>query len=104
MAVRVNAAKRHSQTHYYVQYADVSFQTPIHKIVYCYGQWQTCFAGMASYATFVEGIPEDVPALFSRGCRPEIVAFDDLMRNCSEDERVIDLFTKVSHHCDVACI
>ena len=29
---------------------------------------------------------------------------DDLMRHCSEDERVLDLFTKVSHYCDVTCI
>ena len=26
------------------------------------------------------------------------------MRHCSDDERILDLFTKVSHHCDVACI
>ena len=26
------------------------------------------------------------------------------MRNCSDDERILDLFTKVSHHCDVTCI
>ena len=27
-----------------------------------------------------------------------------ICRNCSEDERILDLFTKVSHHCDVTCI
>ena len=26
------------------------------------------------------------------------------MRNCSDDERILDLFTKVSHHRDVPCI
>ena len=76
----------------------------IRKIVYCYGQWQECFQDMASQITFVEGIPEDIPALFPMGCRPGILVLDDLMRNCSEDERILDLFTKVSHHCDVTCI
>ena len=59
---------------------------------------------MESQITFVEGIPEDIPALFPMGCRPGILVLDDLMRNCSEDERILDLFTKVSHHCDVTCI
>ena len=63
-----------------------------------------CFQDMASQMTFVEGIPEDIPALFSMECRPGILVLDDLMRNCSEDERILDLFTKVSHHCDVTCI
>ena len=68
------------------QYADVLFERPICKIVYCYGQWQECFQDMASQITFVEGIPEDIPALFPMGCRPGILVLDDLMRNCSEDE------------------
>ena len=87
-----------------LQYADVLFERPIRKIVYCYGQWQECFQDMASQITFVEGIPEDIPALFPIGCRPGILVLDDLMRNCSEDKRILDLFTKVSHHCDVTCI
>ena len=87
-----------------LQYADVLFERPIRIIVYCYGQWQECFQDMASQITFVEGIPEDIPALFPMGCRPGILVLDDLMRNCSEDERILDLFTKVSHHCDVTCI
>ena len=59
---------------------------------------------MAPQVTFVEGIPEDVPGLFPPSCRPGILILDDLMRNCSDDEGILDLFTKVSHHCDVTCI
>ena len=90
--------------HKTIQYADVLFERPIRKIVYCYGQWQECFQDMAPQITFVEGIPEDIPALFPMGCRPGILVLDDLMRNCSEDERILDLFTKVSYRCDVTCI
>ena len=87
-----------------LQCSDVLFERPIRKIVYCYGQWQECFQDMVSQITFVEGIPEDIPAIFPMGCCPGILVLDDLMRNCSEDERILDLFTKVSHHCGVTCI
>ena len=51
---------------------------------------------MASQITFVEGIPEDIPALFPLYCRTGILVLDDFMRNCSEDEHILDLFTSVS--------
>ena len=87
-----------------LQCSDVLFERPIRKIVYCYGQWQEWFQDIPSQITFVEGITEDIPALFPMGCRPGILVLDDLIRNCSEDERILDLFTKVSHHCDVTFI
>ena len=84
--------------------ANSLFERPIRKIVYCYGQWQDCFKDMIDQVQFVEGIPEDILGLFPQTCRPGILVLDDLMRHCSEDECVLDLFTKVSHHCDVTCI
>ena len=84
--------------------ANVLFERPIKKIVYCYGQWQECFKDMTGHVQFVEGIPEDIPCLFPPACRPGVLVLDDLIRHCSDDERILDLFTKVSHHCDVACI
>lgn len=87
-----------------LQQADSLFERPIRKIVYCYGQWQECFKDMTSQVTFVDGIPEDIPSMFPLNYRPGILVLDDLMRNCSDDERIVDLFTKVSHHCDVTCI
>ena len=80
------------------------FERPIKKIVYCYGQWQECFKDMTGHVQFVEGIPEDIPCLFPPACRPCVLVLDDLMRHCSDVERILDLFTKVSHHCDVSCI
>lgn len=47
--------------------------------------------------TFVEGIPEDIPSLFSINCRPGILILYDLMMNLSNDERILVLFTKVPH-------
>ena len=45
---------------------------------------------MASQIAFVEGIPEDIPALFPLHCRTGILVLDDFMRNCSEDEHILD--------------
>ena len=42
--------------------------------------------------------------MFPPRYRPGILVLDDLMRNCSDDERIVDLFTKVSHYCNVTCI
>ena len=84
--------------------ANVLFERPIKKIVYCYGQRQECFKDMTGHVQFVEGIPEDIPCLFPPACRPGVLVLDDLMRHCSDDEHILDLFTKVSHHCDVTCI
>ena len=84
--------------------ANVLFERPIKKIVYCYGQWQECFKDMTGHVQFVEGIPGDIPCLFPPACRPGVLVLDDLMRHCSDDERILDLFTKVSHYCDVTCI
>ena len=53
---------------------------------------------------FVEGIPEDIPALFPLHCHPGILVLDDFMRNCSEYQHILHLFTKVSHHCNVTCL
>ena len=87
-----------------LQHADCLFERPIRKIVYCYGQWQDCFKELVKEVTFMEGIPDDIPAVFPPPHRPGLLVLDDLMRNCSDDERILDLFTKVSHHCDVTCI
>ena len=87
-----------------LQQADSLFERSIRKIVYCYGQWQNCFKDMATQVTFVEGISEDIPSLFPSNRCPGILVLDDLMRNCSDDEHILDLFTKVSHHRDVTCI
>ena len=87
-----------------LRHTDCLFERPIRKIVYCYGHWQDSFREMGNQVTLVEGIPEDISTLFPSHCRPGIIVLDDLMRNCSGDERILDLFTKVSHHCDVTCI
>ena len=75
------------------------------KIVYCYGAWQPCFAEMKKEGiSFHEGIPDNIEALFPPNKRPGLFVMDDLMRDGGDDGRVVDLFTRGSHHHDVTCI
>jgi hypothetical protein len=66
--------------------------------MYCYGEYQALFA---KYPTveFHEGLP-DVSQFDGR--EPVLLIIDDLMDQT--DERVANLFTKVSHHRNVSVI
>ena len=46
---------------------------------------------------FIEGFPEDLNEL-TRGHEQTLLVLDDLMSECSKDQRVSDLFTRGSHH------
>lgn len=68
---------------------------PIH---YCYGSWQKGFEGLKKEGVkFHEGIPESesLPKWFPEG---GVLVLDDLMDEGGNDKRVLDLFTKDSHH------
>ena len=76
---------------------------PVH---YCYGAWQDRLQTMKDRGVhFHEGIP-DTSALvqwFPRR-RGGILVLDDLMDEGSNDKRVLDLFTKHSHHQNVTVL
>jgi len=78
------------------------FETPPKSIHYCYGAWQPKFADMPFQ--FHEGIPEleELDAWFPKG--QGILVLDDLMDEGSHDKRVLDLFTKLSHHRDITVL
>ena len=68
------------------------------RTVYCYGEYQPLFDDMLQTIpniSFVQGIPED---LYDMICPNSLVVIDDLMSQCSKDERMSDMFTKCSHH------
>ena len=80
---------------------------PVH---YCYGAWQDRFRGMQERGIhFHEGIPETeaLAQWFPRrrgGVGGGILILDDLMDEGSHDKRVLDLFTKHSHHQNVTVL
>ena len=66
------------------------------KVVYCYGEYQKEFDELHG-VEFIEGFPEDLNAL-TQGHEQTLLVLDDLMSECSKDQRVSDLFTRGSHH------
>ena len=81
------------------------FETKPTQIHYCYGAWQDRFKNMQKKGiVFHEGIPEyqDLVTWFPRG--GGILVLDDLVDERSGDKRVLDLFTKHSHHQNVSVL
>ena len=75
------------------------FESPPTQVHYCYGAWQDRFRGMQDQGVvFHEGIPdhEALVQWFPQG--QGVLVLDDLMDEGSHDKRVLDLFTKHSHH------
>ena len=66
------------------------------KVIYCYGEYQKEFDELHG-VEFIEGFPEDLNAL-TQGHEQTLLVLDDLMSECSKDQRVSDLFTRGSHH------
>ena len=80
------------------------FQNPPSSVVYCYGAWQEKFKALKRQGVkFHEGIPElhDLTKWFPGG---GVLILDDLMDEGGNDKRVLDLFTKHSHHQNVTVL
>ena len=82
---------------------DHNASVPVH---YCYGAWQDRLQNMKDRGVhFHEGIPDHsaLERWFFRR-RGGILVLDDLMGEGSNDKRVLDLFTKHSHHQNVTVL
>ena len=80
------------------------FQTLPPQIHYCYGAWQEGFRSMKEGGIkFHEGIPDtdQLSKWFPRG---GLLVLDDLMEEGGHDKRVLDLFTKHSHHRNITVL
>ena len=70
------------------------------KIIYACGVYQKEFAELSETVPniqFVEGFPNDLYDM-TDAYDSSMVILDDLMSQCSNDQRVVDLFTRGSHH------
>ena len=77
------------------------FYPPPKTTVYCYDRWQPQFDHMKkqSNVTFYEGLPpEGALVKWFKPHHHGILILDDLMEESGNDKRVLDLFTKDSHH------
>ena len=70
------------------------------KVLYCYGEFQKEFDELSKTlpnVQFVQGFPSDLYDM-TEAHDNSLVILDDLMSQCSNDQRVADLFTRGSHH------
>ena len=70
------------------------------QVIYCFGQPQKEFNELIKIVPkikLVEGFPDDLYEMIN-GHTNSLVILDDLMCQCSNDQRVSDLFTRGSHH------
>ena len=78
------------------------------RIIWCYGQWQPSYFDMMRMTPgieFNEGIPDDIDnADYLDVYQRNLIVLDDLMAQYSKDKRISDLFTKGSHHRNLAII
>ncbi|KAF4532663.1 hypothetical protein B566_EDAN002898 [Ephemera danica] len=66
------------------------------EVIWCYGEWQSLYKEIK--ATFHKGILDTLPT----DDKPRLLVVDDLMHEA--DKRVVDLFTKGSHHRNISVL
>ena len=82
------------------------FETPPERVYHCYGSWQDGFKRMKQQGVhFHEGIPDSelLPVWFPKR-EGGVLVLDDLMEEGGNDKRVLDLFTKHSHHQNITVL
>ena len=90
----------------WLRYLNV-FQVKPKKIVYAYNRWQPRFDRMQKKdgIQFHRGLPD--PSHLTKWFGPTrggVLVLDDLMEEGGQDKRVLDLFTKDSHHRNITVL
>ena len=85
-----------------LQQASEVISPPSERIAWCYSQWQSAYMQMlvtVPQIEFVKGIP---PALEHESYldvkKRNLIVLDDQMTDAGKDKRVVNLFTRGSHH------
>ena len=91
-----------------LQQASETICPPPERIVWCYSQWQPAYTQMLvamPHNEFVKRIPTvlEQDSYFDVKKRNMIV-FADQMIHASKDKRIVNLFTRGSHHCNLSVI
>ena len=91
-----------------LQQASETIHPPPERIVWCYSQWQPAYTEMLvamPHIEFVKGIPNalEQDSYFNVNTR-NLIVFDDQMIDASKDKRIVNLFTRGSHHRNISVI
>ena len=81
---------------------------PPELIFWCFGQWQPLYEDLQKripWIEFVHSIPDylNSPQFINPGKR-NLIIFDDLMTEAKCDQRIVDHFTKGSHHRNISIV
>ena len=85
-----------------LQQAQTVIDQPPERAIWCYSQWQnayTLLVMMIPTIEFVKGIPESLENDSSLDVNiRNLIVIDDQMIEAGKDNRIVNLFTKGSHH------
>ena len=90
-------------TCYMLRYLEELFYPVPTKIIYCYGEYQEEFDELPPSMELMEGFPDHLNNMV-RGHEHSLVVLDNLMSQCSNDQRIADLFTRGLHHRGISVV
>ena len=85
-----------------LQQAQNIIEPPLERIIWCYSQWQHAYSELLNTVPrieFVKGIPENLEQdSYFDDSIPNLIVIDDQMIKAGNNNRIVNLFTKGSHH------
>ena len=91
-----------------LQQAQTVIDQPPERIIWCYSQWQPAYTQllmMIPTIEFVKGIPESLENdSYLDVNKSNLIVIDDQMIETGKDDRIVNLFTKGSHHRNLSVI
>ena len=91
-----------------LQQAQTVIGQPPERIIWCYSQWQPAYTKllmMIPTIEFVKGIPESLENdSYLDDNKRNLIVIDDEMIEAGKDNRIVNLFTKGSHHRNLSVI
>ncbi len=87
-----------------ILHADSMISPPPEKIYYCYTEWQPIYQELANLGVaMIEGLPA-MAELKKSNITPKLLILDDLMQEMKTDKKLVQLFTKGSHHWNLSVL
>ena len=85
-----------------LQQSSETVYPPPERIVWCYSQWQPAYTQMLVVMPHIEFV-KGIPTALEQGSyfdvnKQNLIVFDDQTIDASKDKRIMNLFTRGSHH------
>ena len=91
-----------------LQQTSEAIYLPPERIIWCYSQWQSAHTEILvamPHIEFFKGFPTVLEQdSYLDVNKRNLIVFDDQMIDASKDKRIMNLFTRGSHHCNLSVI